>query len=120
MANGKLTWTPAGGVLQTYVLPVNFLFASKGALADKSDRSRAIDGTMRTYNFTLKQSYIIAFSNIPATMKDQLLAIKQAQVDVNFYADGANLTLTGQWVSGFNFAETSPGLWAGGIQLEEI
>ena len=110
MDHGKLTWTPAGGFLQTYVLPVNFLFASKGALSDKSDRSRAIDGTMRTYNVALKQSHVIAFKNIPTAQTAQLRIIKQAQVDVNFYADGANLTLTGQWISGFNFTETSPGL----------
>jgi hypothetical protein len=118
--NGKFTWTPEGQSLQTYVLPVNYTFASKLAAADKSDRSRAIDGTLRTYAFGLKKTYLIAFKNIPADMVTQLRAIKEAQVDVGFYADGVNLTLTGQWVNAFNFTETSPGLWAGTIQLEEV
>jgi hypothetical protein len=120
MGNGKLTWTPAGSPPQEYIFPVGALFASKGSLTDKNDRSRAIDGTMRTYNFTLKKSYVIAFKDIPVEQAAQFRAIKEAQVDISFYENGINLTLTGQWVGGFSFAETSPGLWAGGIQLEEI
>ncbi len=120
MGFAKFTWTSSGQPLQEYVVPVNYTFASKPALADKSDRGRAIDGTMRVYNFPLKQTFVVAFKNIPLAMKTQLQAIKAAQVDVNFYADGTNLSFTGQWVSSFNFPETSPGLYAGGIQLEEV
>jgi hypothetical protein len=120
MANGKLTWTPSGGSPQSYTLTVNYTYASRNQISDKTDRGRAIDGTMRTYNFDLKKSHVIAFRNVPATMATQLQTIKEAQVDVNFYADGSTLTLTGQWINAFNFVETAPGLYSGTIQLEEI
>lgn len=120
MANGKFTWTPTGGSLQTYIPEVQYTFASKLSLTDKTDRGRAIDGTMRTYVFGLKKTYVIAFKNIPLAQVQQLQTIKEAQVDVSFYADGTNLTLPGQWTNAFNFVETSPGLYAGNIQLEEV
>jgi hypothetical protein len=120
MANGKFTWTPIGGSLQTYTCAVQYTFASRLQLSDKTDRGRAIDGTMRTYAFGLKKTYVIAFKNIPLAQVQQLQTIKEAQVDVSFYADGSTLTLTGQWINAFNFTETAPGLYAGTIQLEEV
>ncbi len=120
MAFAKFTWTPAGGSLQEYTCAVNYSYASKPGLADVSDRGRAIDGTLRTYAHPLKKSWMLAFRNISTAQKDQLLTIKQTQVDIDFYADGSTKTCTAQWTNAFNFVEAAPGVWNGTIQLEEV
>jgi len=120
MGYAKFTWTPAGGALTEYTLVANYSFTTKPFLQDDSDRGRAIDGTLRTYNVPLRESWFLAFKNISLAQREQLKTIKEAQVDINFYQDGVTLSFIAQWVNAFNFVEMAPGIWAGTIQLEEV
>jgi hypothetical protein len=120
MEYAKFTWTPAGGSLTSYTLAANYSFATKPFLQDASDHGRAIDGTLRTYNVPLKESWLLSFKNISLAQREQLKTIKEAQVDINFYQDGVILTFIAQWVNTFNFTEIAPGIWGGTIQLEEV
>ena len=121
MANAKFIWTPEGGSQQSYILEANYAFTTKPFIQDTSDHGRAIDGTLRTYESPLKQSWLLAFRNVSTAQKEQLKTIKEAKADLDFYQDAAGgLTFTGRWTNPFNFIETAPGVWTGTIQLEEI
>lgn len=121
MANARLEWTPAGGERQSYTLPVNFTWDYQARLQDDSDRERALDGTLRSYARELKQRWLLKFQYISAAQKEQLAAIKQAQVDLDFFRDAAgNKTFTGSWSSDLDFREVVPGLWSGSMTLEEV
>jgi hypothetical protein len=121
MANAKLEWTPKGGSLQSYTLPVNFIWDYQELWQDETDRERALDGTLRSYTQGLKQRWVLKFQYISAAQKEQLAAIKQAQVDIHFYrnANGAK-TFTGTWTNDLNFHEVAPDLWSGSMVLEEV
>jgi hypothetical protein len=121
MANAKLEWIPTGGSRQSYTLPVNFTWDYQELAQDDSDRERALDGAMRSYSRGLKQRWVLKFQYIDAAQKEQLAAIKQAQVEVDFYRDASGTkTFTGVWSSDLNFREMAPGRWAGSLVLEEV
>lgn len=121
MANARLEWAPRGGSRQSYSLPVNFSWDYQELAQDETDRERALDGTLRSYSRGFKQRWVLKFQFIPAVQKDQLAAIKQSQVDIDFFRDGAGAkTFTGAWTNDLNFREVSPGLWSGSMILEEI
>jgi len=121
MAYGKFVWNPGGGAT-SYTFAINYTYSTKPFVEDKTDKGRAIDGTLRTYNQTLKKSWVLTFRNISLTQKNQFKTIKEAQVDIQFYpvATDQSPLFTGRWTNHFNFIETAPGLWTGDIQLEEI
>jgi hypothetical protein len=121
MAYAKLEWTPSGGNRQSYVLPVNFTWDYQELHQDETDRERALDGTLRSYARPLKQRWVLKFQYIAAAQKDQLAAIKQAQVEIDFFrdAEGAK-TFTGVWSNDLDFRETAPGAWSGSMVLEEV
>jgi len=121
MANAKLEWTPPGSGLTSYTLPVNFTYDYQELGTDDSDRERALDGTLRSYTRTMKARWVLNFKYIATAQKEQLAAIKQAQVEIDFYReDGGPRTFTGLWTSDLNFREVSPGLWSGSITLDEV
>jgi hypothetical protein len=121
MANARLEWTPAGGSLQSYTLPVNFTWNYQELAQDETDRERALDGTMRSYVRGLKQRWVLQFQYISAAQKDALAAIKQAQVDIDFFRDGTgSKTFTGVWTNDLDFHEVSAGFWSGSVILEEV
>jgi hypothetical protein len=121
MANARLEWTPAGGSLQKYTMPVNFSWDYQELAQDETDRERALDGTMRSYLRGLKQRWVLRFQYISATQKDALASIKQAQADIDFFRDGNGpKTFTGVWINDLDFHEVSPGFWSGSIILEEV
>ncbi|MBM4293365.1 MAG: hypothetical protein FJ126_00455 [Deltaproteobacteria bacterium] len=121
MANAKLEWTPRGGSLQSYVLPVNFTWDYQELLQDEADRERALDGTLRSYDRALKQRWVLKFKHLPAAQKEQLAAIKQAGVEIAFFRDASGpKTFTGVWSNDLNFQEAAPGLWSGSMVLEEV
>ena len=121
MANAKIVWTPVGGVPQSYILPVNFTYDYQELLQDDGDRQRALDGTLRSYTRALKQRWVLKFHYIDTAQKDQLAAIKQAQVDLDFYRDaGGSKTCTGAWTGDLDFHEKAPGFWSGSVTLEEV
>lgn len=121
MANAKLEWTPPGGSSQSYTLPVNFTWDYQELRQDETDRERALDGTLRSYARGLKQRWVLNFQYVTTAQKEQLAAIKQAQVDLHFYRDSAgSRTFTGVWSSDLDFREVAPGLWSGSMVLEEV
>jgi hypothetical protein len=121
MANARLEWTPAGGNRQSYTLPVNFTWDYQELAQDETDRERALDGTLRSYRRGLKQRWVLRFQYVSAAQKDALAAIKQAQVDIDFYRDAAGpRTFTGVWTNDLDFSEVTPGRWSGSLALEEV
>ena len=121
MANAKLEWTPTGGTCQSYTLPVNFAWDYQEFFQDETERERALDGTLRSYARGLKQRWVLKFQYISTAQKDQLAAIKQAQVDIHFYRDAAGArTFTGVWTNDLDFREVNPGAWSGSMVLEEV
>lgn len=121
MANAKLIWTPPGGTLQSYTLPVNFSYDYQELEQDDSDRERALDGTLRSYARTLKARWVLRFQYISTDQKEQLAAIKRAQVEIEFYRDSeGEKTFTGVWSNDLDFREVAPGLWSGSMVLEEV
>ena len=57
----------------------------------------------------------------PPVQEEQLAAIKEAQVDVDFYRDAAGpMTFTGAWTNDLDFREVAAGLWSGSMVLEEV
>ncbi len=121
MGYAKFIWTPTGGSETSYVVEANYSFASKPSLQDNSDNGRAINGTLRTYNFPLIEIWLLSFKNINLAQRDQLKTIKEDQVDIKFYQDEKEDTyVTARWINNFNFIETAPGIWTGTIQLEEV
>ena len=121
MANAKLEWTPTGSGLQNYTLPVNFTWDYQEVSTDDSDRERALDGTLRSYARSLKARWVLRFQYIGTDQKEQLAALKQAQVEIDFYReDGGPRTFTGLWTNDLDFREVSPGLWSGSMILDEI
>ena len=121
MANAKIVWTPPGGSQQAYTFPVNFSWEYQEAYQDATDYDRALDGTLRSYSRGLKQNWRLVFRFISAAQKEQFLAIKLAQADLDFHrqADGAK-TMTAAWVNDFDFTEVAPGYWSGTMELMEI
>lgn len=121
MANAKLEWTAEGGSRQSYVLPVNFTYDYQELVIDDSDRERALDGTLRSYGRVMKARWVLHFHYISTSQKEQLAALKLAQVELDFYrrADGPK-TFTGVWVNDLDFREVAPGYWSGSIILEEV
>ncbi|MBM4274595.1 MAG: hypothetical protein FJ134_09085 [Deltaproteobacteria bacterium] len=121
MANAKLEWTPRGGSLQSYILPVNFTWDYQEFSQDDADRERALDGSLRSYERGLKQRWVLKFQHLPTAQKEQLAALKQAQAEIAFFrdADGAK-TFTAMWTNDLDFRETAPGRWSGSMVLEEI
>ncbi len=121
MANAKLEWTPKGGSRQSYTLPVNFTWDYQELATDDGDRERALDGTLRSYRRDLKARWVLSFQYIGAAQKEQLAALKQAQVEIDFYREtqGAK-TFTGIWTNDLNFREVAPGLWSGSLVLDEV
>jgi hypothetical protein len=121
MANAKLEWTPKGGSPLSYTLPVNFTWDYQELATDDTDRERALDGTLRSYARGLKARWVLSFQYIGAEQKEQLAALKQAQVEIDFYReDGGAKTFTGVWTNDLNFREVAPGLWSGSLVLEEV
>ncbi len=121
MGNARLEWTTPDGRRQSYTLPVNFTWDYQERVLDEADRERALDGTLRSYARGLKQRCVLKFQYIPAAQKEQLAAIKQAQVDVDFFRDAAGgRTFTGSWTGDLDFREVAPGLWSGSMVLEEV
>ncbi len=121
MANAKLEWTPRGGTRQSYALPVNFTYDYQELGQDDSDRERALDGTLRSYDRNLKARWVLKFRYISTAQKDKLVEIKQTRADIDFYrqADGPK-TFTGVWSNDLDFREVAPGLWSGSMVLEEV
>lgn len=121
MANAKLEWTPKGESRQSYTLPVNFTYDYQELGTDDGDRERALDGTLRSYVRDLKARWVLRFQYIGAAQKEQLAALKQAQVDIDFFREaGGPKTFTGVWTNDLDFREVAPGLWSGSMVLEEI
>jgi hypothetical protein len=121
MANARLAWTPVGGSRQSYTLPVNFTWDYKELAQDETDRERAVDGTLRSYLRGLKQRWTLQFKFIATAQKDVLVAIKQAQADIDFFREGSGAkTFTGVWTNDLDFREVAPGFWSGSIILEEV
>jgi hypothetical protein len=121
MPNARLAWTPVGDSRQSYTLPVNFTWDYKELAQDETDRERAVDGTLRSYLRGLKQRWTLQFKYIATAQKDVLVAIKQAQADIDFFRDGSGpKTFTGVWTNDLDFREVSPGLWSGSMILEEV
>ncbi|MDI6853150.1 MAG: hypothetical protein QME75_06035 [Deltaproteobacteria bacterium] len=121
MANAKLEWTPQGGTRQSYTLPVNFTYDYQELAQDDSDRERALDGTMRSYDRGLKARWVLKFHHINTAQKNKLAEIKQSQADIDFFREaGGPRTFSGVWTSDLDFREAAPGLWSGSIVLEEI
>jgi hypothetical protein len=121
MANAKLEWTPTGGSRQSYTLPVNFTYDYQELGTDDGDRERALDGTLRSYARDLKARWVLKFQYIGTAQKEQLGALKQAQVDIDFYREaGGPKTFTGVWTNDLDFREVSPGLWSGSMVLDEV
>jgi hypothetical protein len=121
MANARMEWTPAGSSRQSYTLPVNFTWDYQELAQDETDRERALDGTMRSYLRGLKQRWVLQFQFISATQKDALIAIKQAQTDIDFFRDGTgSKSFAGVWTNDLDFREVSPGFWSGSMILEEV
>jgi len=120
MSYAKFLW--GAGTADNYTLAQNFSFTSRLFKRDNSDRARAIDSSMRVYDFPLKKSYLLGFRSVSLTQKDKLATIKDLQKDLTLYLDAASTTvdLVGQWVNDFNFTEISPGVWAGTIQMDEV
>jgi hypothetical protein len=100
---------------------VNFTYDYQELGQDDSDRERALDGTLRSYGRGLKARWVLRFRYISTVQKDQLVEIKQAQTDIDFYrqADGPK-TFSGVWTNDLDFRETAPGRWSGSIVLEEV
>jgi hypothetical protein len=121
MTNAKLEWTPSGGSRQSYILPVNFTYDYQELSQDDSDRERALDGTLRSYERDLKARWVLKFQYIGMAQRDKLISIKRAQVDIDFYreADGPR-TFSGVWTNDLDFREVAPGLWSGSMVLEEV
>jgi len=121
MANAKLEWTPKGGSRQSYTLPVNFTWDYQELATDDADRERALDGTLRSYRRDLKARWVLSFHYIGVAQKEQLAALKQAQVEIDFYREtGGGKTFTGIWTNDLNFREVAPGLWSGSLVLDEV
>lgn len=121
MANAKFEWTPKGGSPQSYTLPRNFTWDYQELKQDETDWERALDGTLRSYARGLKQRWILKFQYISTAQKEQLTAIKQAQVDLHFFRDAAGAkTFTGVWTNDLDFREVAPGVWSGSMVLEEV
>jgi hypothetical protein len=121
MANAKLEWTPKGGSRQSYTLPVNFTWDYQELATDDADRERALDGTLRSYSRDLKARWVLSFQYIGTAQKEQLVALKQAQVEIDFYREtGGGKTFTGIWTNDLNFREVAPGLWSGSLVLDEV
>jgi hypothetical protein len=121
MANAKLEWTETGSGRQSYTLPVNFTWDYQELGTDDSDRERALDGTLRSYARSLKARWVLRFKYIGAAQKEQLAALKQAQVEIDFYRqDGGAKIFTGLWTNDLDFREVSPGLWSGTLVLDEV
>ncbi|MHB9072440.1 MAG: hypothetical protein ACYC6G_02825 [Desulfobaccales bacterium] len=121
MANARMEWTPAGSSRQSYTLPVNFTWDYQELAQDETDRERALDGTMRSYLRGLKQRCVLQFQFISAAQKDALMAIKQAQTDIDFFRDGTgSKSFTGVWTNDLDFREVSSGFWSGSMILEEV
>jgi len=121
MANAKLEWTPKGGSRQGYTLPVNFTYDYQELGQDESDRERALDGTLRSYSRGLKARWVLRFKHIGTAQKEQLTALKQAQVDLDFYRDATGAkTFKGVWTNDLDFREVAPGLWSGSLVLDEV
>jgi hypothetical protein len=121
MAKAKLEWTPKGGGLQSYTLPVNFTWDYQELLTDEADRERALDGTLRSYLRRLKARWVLQFRYISTAQKDQLTTIKQAQTEIDFFRDAQGArTFTGIWTNDLDFREVSPGVWSGSMVLEEV
>ena len=121
MAKAKLAWTAVDGSYQSYSLPVNFTWNYQELAQDEADRDRALDGTLRSYARPLKRRWVLKFQYISASQKEQLAAIKEAQVDVDFHRDAAGpKTFTGAWTNDLDFKEVAPDLWSGSVVLEEV
>jgi len=121
MANAKLEWVASGGERLSYILPVNFTWDYQELLEDHSDWQRALDGTLRTYAQKLKACWTLKFKYIPTAQKEQLAAVKQAQVEVDFFRDAQGpKTFTAVWSNDLDFREVAPGLWSGTIVLVEV
>ena len=121
MANAKLEWTPPGSGPMSYTLPVNFTYDYQELSTDDCDRERALDGTLRSYTRSMKAQWVLHFKYIGTAQKEQLAAIKQAQVEIDFYReDGGAKTFTGLWTNDLDFREVSPGLWSGSMTLDEV
>jgi hypothetical protein len=121
MANARLAWTPLGGSLQSYTLPVNFTWDYQELAQDETDRERALDGTLRSYLRGLKQRWVLRFQYISTIQKEALAAIKQTQADIDFFREGTGgKTFTGVWTNDLDFREVAPGLWSGSMVLEEV
>lgn len=121
MANAKFEWTPPGGPRQSYMLPVNFTYDYQELGQDDSDRERALDGTLRSYTRDLKARWVLRFHYIATEQKEQLAALKKAQVEIDFYRDSqGERTFTGVWSNDLDFREVAPGRWSGSVVLEEV
>lgn len=121
MANAKLEWTTPEGSRQSYTLPVNFTYDYQELGKDDSDRERALDGTLRSYTRGLKARWVLRFQYIATAQKEQLAALKQAQVEIDFYRDSeGEKTFTGVWSNDLDFREVAPGRWSGSVVLEEV
>lgn len=88
---------------------------------DHNDYDRALDGTLRSYSRRTKLKYEIRFILISSFLKDQLLAMKNADTEISYYRDKTgDKTMTCLWVNDFDFTEEKPGYWTGRMVLQEI
>jgi hypothetical protein len=120
LAESKFTYLDSSNVLQT----VEFSFISTSfqteEIRDTNDYDWVLDGTLKSYSRVPKKKYEIRFTLIPVALKDQFMAMQQANSKITFYrGKDADATMTCFWSNNFNFYEERPGHWTGSIVLHE-
>jgi hypothetical protein len=120
LAASKFTYLDGLGQLQTIEFPFISTSFQTEDIRDTNDYNLTLDGTYKSYVRTPKKKYDLRFTLISSTLKDQLLAMKQARTEITFYRDKTQAaTMTCFWSNDFNFFEERSGRWTGSITLHE-
>jgi hypothetical protein len=120
LATSKFTYLSSANILQTVEFDLVSTSFQVEDIRDTNDYDWALDGTFKGYVRSPKKKYDLRFTLIPAALKTQLLAMKQAGGEIRFYRDKAgDSTMACFWSNDFNFYEERPGCWTGNITLHE-
>jgi hypothetical protein len=113
-------FTYVSGTTKTVEFNLTSTSFQKEEIRDTNDYDWALDGTYKSYGRVPKMKYDLRFTLIPTSLKDSLLAMKQANTEITFYRNKTlSATMTCLWSNDFNFYEEQVGFWTGSITLHE-
>jgi hypothetical protein len=120
LATSKFTYVNGLGQTVTVEFPFVSTSFQNEEVRDTNDYDWTLDGTYKSYARAPKKKYELRFTLISATLKNSLLAMKQAGTEITFYRDKTQAaTMNCFWSNDFNFFEERNSRWTGSMTLHE-